>query len=226
MNRPRLSSRPLAGPSVRALLVGVAIAAMCGCGKKNQKAPEEQGSIFHDAAVSGPSDPIHGTRGRVIIQSTPSGAAAPTGASGASGATGTPAPTAGREYLDCKEPVEVRKADPTTAEGTLFQIFQALLEPDPEKSFEAFYSFINPDFQRKEDAKRYWFGAARKDGSKNFLRLVYGPQDPSFLICRKVPEGPDRIRIFVGKSPPVGSNPPFVLHKVGDKWLLEKFTPQ
>ena len=194
----------------------VLAAALClagGC-KKNQAPPEEDGSIFRDSGMSGPANVQHGSQG---LKTIPIGPVVPGEAPDKS------APS--RAYQLCKELRPVTRGDPKTAEGTLYLVFAALLLPDPEESFTAFYSYIDPDFQRQEDARRYWFAAARKDGSKNFLRLVYGPNDPTYVVCETRPEGQDAVRIFVGKSPPVGSNPPFVLHKVGDRWLIKSFTP-
>lgn len=178
-----------------------------GTGCKPTEA-EEVGSIHRDAGMSGPENIKLGSQGQIVV---------PTGTEGA--------PGAGRTYLNCSTPKRVNKADPKTAEGTLYMVFAALLVRDEDEAFTQFYSHINPQLQRESDARRYWFGAARKDGGNAFQRLVYGPSDPTFDICSVKPEGEGKVRIFVAKSPPVGSNPPFVLHKVGDKWLLENFTP-
>ena len=117
------------------------------------------------------------------------------------------------------------RGDLSTAEGTLYFIFKALLEKNAAVAVRKFISFVDLRYQKKEHVKRYWFGSARKNKSKNFLRLVYGPNDPSYVVCNKRAEGETAVRIFVGKSPLVGSNPPMVLNKVGNKWLLKNFTP-
>ncbi len=131
---------------------------------------------------------------------------------------------AGKKYKRCKEMRPVTKGDPKTAEGTLWLVFQALLMEDDDAAFEGFFSHIDPELQRRDSARRYWFGAARKYGGKNFHRLVFSPKDPSYVVCEVRPES-GGVRIFVGKSPPVGSNPPYSFHKVKDKWLLKTFTP-
>ena len=189
-----------------ALLAGAFSSALAGCGscKKNQAPPEEQGSIFEDAGMSGPTNTQHGSRGKKTV-------------------------TVGKEkiqkaYKGCKEMRQVLKGDLSTAEGTLWKIFEALLIPNDETAFETFFGYVDSDFQSRDSAKRYWFASARKHDSKNFLRLVFSKDDPSYMLCERRKEG-DGWRIFVGKSPPVGSNPPYVLHKVEDKWLLKTFTP-
>lgn len=200
------------------LLVGTAslLVAFGGCKKKkNQAPPEEQGTIFKDAGMSGPSDPRYGSSGQHTVErKTPK-----TG-----GDSKSPSSQVKRTYKQCPKPRPVTKGDPSTPEGTLWLVFEALLMEDDEAAFQAFYSHIDHEYQRETDARRYWFAAARKDDGKAFKRLVYGDKDPSYDICLQRPEGKGQ-RIFVGKSPPVGSNPPFVLHKVEDKWLLKTFTP-
>lgn len=204
-----MSVRPQSILAVSAAFVCVAtIGAGCiGC-RRDQ--PEEIGSIWNDAGMSGPSDPKLGSQGAITVDRP--------------NADGPTASTK-RSYKDCPNPVPVRKGDPKTPEGTLFLVFQALLEPDEEVSFERFYSYINPLLQNKVDARRYWFASTRVKGGEPFLRLIYGPKDPSFDVCRRVVEAEGKIRIFVAKSPPVGSNPPYQLAKVGDKWLLQTFSP-
>lgn len=200
---PRIGAAAAWSIFVSACVVTVTLSAGC-----KPSAPEEVGSIHRDAGMSGPPDPQKGSQGKIDV---------PVGTEGAPGVT--------RTYLNCPNPTRVDRADPKTAEGTLYLVFAALLVKDEDDAFKQFYSHINPQLQRESDARRYWFGAARKDGGKAFHRLVYGPSDPTYDICSVKPEGEGKVRIFVAKSPPVGSNPPFVLHKVGDKWLLENFTP-
>lgn len=208
-----------------------------GCKKKNQEPPEEQGSIFRDAGVSGPSRGSGGAGTTIVTRPGTGGGTAgtttdpqpsttggePTGAG--TGAEPDQPPQIERRYKGCNDPQPVNRADPSTPEGTLYMVFEALLMEDDDAAFDRFYSLIDHEFQREVDARRYWFASARKDGGQYFQRLVYGPKNPSFDICETRKEGPTGIRIFVGKSPPVGSNPPYVLHKVGDKWLLKSFTP-
>lgn len=195
-------ARVVATVGILALLFALAV----GC-RRDQ--PEETGSIFKDATMSGPADPKLGSQGGVVVQR----------ADGPGGSASTT-----RSYKNCPNPKAVRSADAKTAEGTLYLVFQALLEPDPDTAFQQFYAHVNPMFQNVIDARRYWFESTRKDSSKGLSRLVYGPKDPSFDICETRAEGEGKVRIFVGKSPPVGSNPPYLLSKVGDKWLLETFS--
>jgi hypothetical protein len=198
-----------------ALVLGVLLA-FGGCKKKqNQDPPEQTGSIHRDAGMSGPSDPRYGSSGQQTVTR-------PTGPSGGEGTS--PTTSVSRTYKQCPKPQPVTKGDLKTPEGTLYFVFEALLEPDDDTAFRKFFAHIDSDYQREADARRYWFAAARKNGGKAFKRLVYGDKNPSFDICMKRPEGAG-VRIFVAKSPPVGSNPPFVLHKVEDKWLLKTFTP-
>jgi hypothetical protein len=195
-------------------LVLCLVAAGPGCKKKKyQDGPDEQGTIHADAGMSGPSDQRYGSQGAVTVERKTK-----------SGNDGGAAVTK-REYKNCRKPKPVTSGDPSTPEGTLYLVFSALLEKDDETAFSKFYALIDEDFQSERDARRYWFAAARKDNSKNFLRLVYSATDPSYDMCSQRPEGQDAVRIFVGKSPPVGSNPPYVLKKKGDKWLLKTFTP-
>lgn len=137
-----------------------------------------------------------------------------------------PPPKSKRKYKNCRDARPVTEGDLKTAEGTLYKVFEALLIEAEEESFQAFLPFIDTDFQRPADARRYWFKQARlinKEG-RPFLRLVYSDKNPSYDVCSTRPEGKAGIRIFVGKTPPVGSNPPYVLHKVGDRWLLKNFS--
>ena len=198
--------------------------------KKNQAPPEERGSINRDSGMSGPSDPRYGSQGAIQVTRTSSGSTGEGDATEAeSAASGSgEGVSIQRSYRNCRNPVPVMQGDYSTPEGTLWHVFEALLVPDEEEAFQRFYALIDPDYQSMTDARRYWFYNARKlndDDFRPFLRLVYSKDDPSFDICLKRPEGGTAIRIFVGKSPPEGSNPPYVLHKVGDKWLLKNFTP-
>ncbi len=223
----QLWTKPLSGRKItlgaRVLLVTIVACAVAAGGckkKKNQAPPEERGNIFRDAGMSGPSDPRYGSQGAVTVDRPVTG--------GATTGGGEPGTTIQRKYKNCRKPTPVLKADPTTPQGTLYSVFEAILNPDEEAGFTKFYSLIDPDFQSERDARRYWFKQARlvdKKGVRPFLRLVYGEKNPSFDVCEVREEPPTAKRIFVGKSPPVGSNPPFVLHKVGDKWLIKSFTP-
>ena len=187
--------------------------ALAGCKKKRNQAPaEERGSIHRDAGVSGPSNTQHGSQfAKTVERKTRDEKGEET--------------TIQRPYKNCRNPVPVTQGDLNTPEGTLWYVFESMLIPDENEAFKKFYELIDPDFQRETDARRYWFAASRKHDLKAFLRLVYTRKDPSFDICETRKEGPNALRIFVGKSPPVGSNPPFVLHKVNDKWLLKSYTP-
>ena len=204
-------------PGFRSVFWPILVAVLCvgtGCKKKKyQDGPEEQGSIYRDAGMSGPSDPRYGSQGAIQVDRSVKNddSSAPS--------------TTSRSYKNCRKPVPVTSGDRSTPEGTLYLVFQALLEKDDNKAFAAFYDLIDSDFQSEKDARRYWFASARKNNSKAFLRLVYSADDPSYDVCTQRPEGPDAVRIFVGKSPPVGSNPPYVLKKKGEKWLLKSFTP-
>ncbi len=130
----------------------------------------------------------------------------------------------GKEYNNCDDGTVVSKADRNTAEGTLYLAFEAILQKDDAAAEAAFLPLVDTDYQRVSHVKRYWLPAARKNNWKGFLRLVAGPNDPSYVICRKQNEGKD-LKFFVGKSPPVGSNPPYTLHKVDGKWKIKRFTP-
>jgi hypothetical protein len=188
-----------------------------GCRKKNQSPPEEQGSIFQDAGMSGPQDPRHGSQGAITVETPP---AKGTGVDSPRTTTAEK-----RTYKNCLNPKPVTQGDLKTPEGTLYKAFECLLTPDTERAFECFAGYVDSNYQRRDHVRRYWFAAARKDNGRHFKRLVYGPKNPSYVICEKRPEGKTAIRIFVGKSPPVGSNPPMVLHKVSEQWLLKSFTP-
>lgn len=188
------------------------------CKKSQEPNPEEHGSIFKKTTMSGPSDSRHGSQGQVTVHS---GSASPsTGGKDSHNDGGNT-----RQYKNCRQARPVTSGDLATAEGSLYFVFKALLDKDETRAFTKFLSFVDIRFQREEHVKRYWFQAARKDGGKHFHRLVYGPKNPSYVICDTRREGEDSVRIFVGKSPPVGSNPPMVMKKVGKKWLLRNFTP-
>ena len=186
-----------------ALFLAIAIPGCRGC-KKNQAPPEEEGSIFRDAGMSGPSNLQHGSGGKKVVKVGKDGVE--------------------KAYKGCAMMKQITEGDLSTAEGTLWHVFEALLIPDRVAAFESFYTFVDPSFQKERAARERWFGSVRKNDSAMFHRLVFGPKDPSYMLCSTRKEG-DGIRLFVGKSPPVGSNPPYSLHKVGDKWLLKTFTP-
>ena len=207
---------------LRIFILLVSVLLCVSCKKSKEPTPEERGSIFQDSKMSGPSDQRYGSQGQITIKDgKKSGALVPDDNGKDSHDTGGK----GRAYKNCRKAVPVTKGDLTTPEGTLYFVFKALLEKDESVAFRKFLSFVDTRFQREGHVKRYWFASARKDNSKNFLRLVYGRDDPSYVICSKRPEGKDGLRIFIGKSPPVGSNPPMVLNKVGNKWLLKNFAP-
>ena len=185
-----------------ALFLAIAIPGCRGC-KKNQAPPEEEGSIFRDAGMSGPSNLQYGSVGKKVVKVGKDGAE--------------------KAYKGCAMMKPITRGDLSTAEGTLWHVFEALLIADPEASFKAFYAHIDSSFQRERAARERWFGTVKKHGPA-FQRLIFGPKDPSYMLCATRKEG-DGIRLFVGKSPPVGSNPPYSLHKVDGRWLLKTFTP-
>ena len=204
------------------LVMTLSLVALCvSCRKSKEPNPEEQGSIFKNSKMSGPTDPRYGSQGQITIANEGNGGKGKVDA-GKDWHGDTPS---GRQYKNCRDARPVTSGDLSTAEGTLYFVFKALLQKNAAVALRKFISFVDLRFQKKDHVKRYWFGSARKDKSKNFLRLVYGPNDPSYVVCSKRTEGKTAVRIFVGKSPPVGSNPPMVLNKVGNKWLLKNFTP-
>ncbi len=223
----------------RALWLALFILALCltgpGCGKKSSASyddePEEKGTIFKknkrtrehydqwkkesgdeddeeqdDEAPDDSDEPKTKTKVEKADKKAKSGL------------------PAGKEYNDCAEGTVVAKGDRNTAEGTLYLAFQAILLKDNAAAETEFLSLVDTDYQRVAHVKRYWLPAARKNNWKGFLRLVAGPDDPSYVICRRQTEGQD-LKLFVGKSPPVGSNPPYTLHKVDGKWKIKRFTP-
>ena len=221
----RRPESPIVGVMVfRFAYVTVAVSALVvvlsvipGCRKKNQAPPEERGSIFEDAGMSGPSDQRYGSQCKITIK-TPSGKPVATEQTGENQATK-------RTYKNCRNPVAVTEGNKATPEGTLFNIFKCLLTPDSGKAYRCFLSHVDTTYQRPDHVKRYWFASARKDDGKHFRRLVYGKKNPSYVVCERRNETGGAVRIFVGKNPPVGSNPPMVLHQVNKRWLLKSFTP-
>jgi hypothetical protein len=206
--------------AIRLTIALSVVALAVSCKKNKEPNPEERGSIFRQSEMSGPSDPRYGSQGQVTIHSGSASSSTAT-----SGKDSHHDGNKARQYKNCRQARPVTSGDLATAEGSLYFVFKALLDKNETRAFSKFLSLVDIRFQREEHVKRYWFKAARKDGGKHFQRLVYGPENPSYVVCETRQEGEDSVRIFVGKNPPVGSNPPMVMKKVGKKWLLRNFTP-
>jgi hypothetical protein len=186
-----------------------------GCGKKPQTfddEPEEKGSIFKKNKR---------TREH-YYQSKGEDEADPKPKKGTSTTKKSKLP-AGKKYASCDDGYPVTKGGTDTPQGVLFLAYKAILIKDAAESAEAFIEHVDTKFQKEKDVKRYWLASARKYEWKNFLRLVAGLDDPSYVVCREQKEGKD-LKLYVGKSPPVGSNPPVTLHKVDGKWKIKRFT--
>ena len=218
---------------MRTLVIAVSLVACLGCKKAKDKLngdesnPEEKGSIFANP-------PEHRKKKKKEEEAEPpqTPESSDAGSAGESHTTAAP-PTQGdkdpdgkprRPYERCALRQVVSKGDRATPEGTLHMAYQALLEANDDVAFQKFVVLVDTDFQSPEAVKRFWLYNARKNDKKNLLRLVYGPKDPTFVVCDRREEGSD-VRLFVGKTPPEGSNPPVVLHQKDKKWLIKRFTP-
>ena len=224
----------------RALWVALFVLALCltgpGCGKKKTASfddePEEKGTIFkknkrtreHYDQWNKKSEDDEDDEGDEAGDSDEGAGKASVEKPAKAEKKANNGLPEGKEYNDCADGTVISKGDRNTAEGTLYLAFQAILLKDDAAAEAAFLPLVDTDYQRVSHVKRYWLPAARKNNWKGFLRLVAGPSDPSYVICRKQNEGKD-LKFFVGKSPPVGSNPPYTLHKVDGKWKIKRFTP-
>ena len=224
----------------RALWLGLVVLALCltspGCGKKKTASyddePEEKGTIFkknkrtreHYDQWKKKSDDDEDEADETDDDGDDEASDGGKKTSATKEKSSKSALPAGKEYANCADGTVVSKGDRSTAEGTLFLAFEAILLQDQAESEAVFLPLVDTDYQRVEHVKRYWLPAARKNNWKAFLRLVAGPSDATYVICRKQNEGKD-LKIFVGKSPPVGSNPPYTLHKVNGQWKIKRFTP-
>lgn len=223
---------------MKPLTIALAGFLLLGCPKRESAPPtstESSGESGTDAPpTTGPaptestdSSTVPSTETNTATESTDSATDPGTGGTtdvASPPTTDSPIPP-DKKYKGCELMRPITKGDRETVEGTLWLVFQALLIKDDSEAFEAFYALIDPDFQRRESARNYWFAAARKYGGKNFHRLVFSPNDPSYVLCEVRQEPPTAIRLFVGKSPPVGSNPPYSFHKKNGKWLMKTFAP-
>jgi len=121
----------------------------------------------------------------------------------------------------CPEGKVVSSGDMSTPEGTLFLAYKAALKGDAGGGFDEFFALFLPE-KNREDIKRSIWANVLKYVSK----YTAGPEDPTFVACRFVPMGNDRVKVFVRCNDPQKSDPPVVLERGQDgNWRIDVMTP-
>ena len=147
------------------------------------------------------------------------GAQAPTVQPGQAGGQGASAPAAEeRAPVTCPEAKAIGGGDTATAEGTIFLAYKAALKGESGLAeFTALFSTdVSPDHIRREIWPRV---------IQHVSKYVAGTADPTWTLCRTVPAGPDRVKLFVKSNDPRKTDPPIVLVKQAGAWKIDVMTP-
>jgi hypothetical protein len=219
-------------------LITVFCLAGFGCSKRYDDAPEERGSILNknrddpyardeaEERKNNKRNRRNRTRDRRNRKRSGNDKAVSLGLESTSNSSSSSTESSnGKEYKNCDDREAVKSGTTKTPEGALYLAFKALLIKDEEKSFREFFKQVDSKVKSERHVRRYWFKTARKKNLKTILRLIASRTDPSYVICRRKSEHGNAVRLYVGKSPPVGSNSPYVLHEVGGHWKLTRFSP-
>ena len=120
----------------------------------------------------------------------------------------------------CPEGKKIEAGDMSTPGGTVYLAYQAALKGDTPEAFEAFASLFQPDTNIEELRRTVWAHVLQY-----VTKYTSGPDNPSFVQCRTVSTGDNRLKIFVKCNDPKKSDPPIVLQNMGGKWMIDVMTP-
>lgn len=136
------------------------------------------------------------------------------------GVKGEPEEPPSRVPSSCPEGRRIESGDTSSPAGTVFLAYQTALRGDDPEAFETFYSLFLPE-KRREDVRRELWGRLRE----HVRKYTASDTDASYVLCRSVPLGPDRVKIFVKCNDPHKSDPPIVLQNVDGVWKIDVLTP-
>lgn len=151
---------------------------------------------------------------------TPAAGAATSGAAteaSAAAAGGIAAPEAA---VRCPDALRVDAGDRGTAEGTLWLAYKAALGPDDEAGFAAFRAVWQPEANTDHIRDQIWPRVREHVG-----KYVEDPATPAYIRCRKVEAPGGRVKIFVRSNAPQKSDPPSILVRGPDGWVIDVMTP-
>ena len=125
----------------------------------------------------------------------------------------TPAPLK-TARIPCNVNRKVGHGDLKTAGGALYVAYQAALKSDSPEAFDAFTS-------DRQQLQRFVWPAVVGHVSK----YVSGPYDASYTLCSMEQQDDLRIKIHVKSHDTRKSNPPVILVKEGENWMIDVLTP-
>lgn len=120
----------------------------------------------------------------------------------------------------CNVNRKVGHGDFQTAGGALYVAYQAALKGDSPESFQAFSSAFRQGVDRQQLQRFVWPAVLR-----HVSKYVAGPGDPSYILCSMELQDNDRVKIHIKSHDSRKSNPPAILVKEGENWMIEVLTP-
>lgn len=122
--------------------------------------------------------------------------------------------------LRCPDERVVSTGDRETPEGTLFLAYKAALGPDDDTGFAAFRELWHPDALTSHIRDQIWPRVREHVG-----KYVSGGGGATFTRCRRVDLDGGRVKVFVKSNDPEKSDPPTILLRRDDGWVIDVMTP-
>jgi hypothetical protein len=154
------------------------------------------------------------------VQAGGAGAAATAAKQPLRGVKGAPDEPIQRVPSSCPEGRRVESGDTSSPAGTVYLAYQAALRGDDPEAFETFYGLFVPG-TRAADLRRDVWGRVRE----HVRKYTAGAEDAAYVLCRSVPLGESRVKVFVKCNDPQKSDPPVVLQNVDGSWKIDVMTP-
>lgn len=120
----------------------------------------------------------------------------------------------------CPDERIVAAGDRETPEGTLFLAYQAALGPDDDVAFARFRGLWQPDAQTSHIREQIWPRVR-----EHVRKYVAGESDPTFTRCRRLDLDGGRVKVFVKSNDPEKSDPPTILFRRDEGWVIDVMTP-
>ena len=120
----------------------------------------------------------------------------------------------------CPEGRLVDGGDTSTPGGTLYLAYQAALKGDSPSAFDTFYGLFIPGKNREEVRRELWPRVIQWAP-----KYTAAADNAAFTLCRSVPAGDNRVKVYVKCSDPRKSDPPIILENVEGAWKIDVMTP-
>lgn len=129
-------------------------------------------------------------------------------------------PPLDRVASNCDDGHEVTTGGDQTPEGPLWEAYRLAVGPDGDEAFAKFFALFASGAPERHVREQIWPRVR-----EHVAKYVRDPAKPAYVLCRQLPVGSDRTRIFVKSFDDRKSDPPSVLVKEKGVWKIDVMTP-